>query len=236
MLISETFYSIQGEGELTGVPSFFIRTSGCNLRCAWCDTPYASWNPEGVERAPADLVAEALRHPGRHAVLTGGEPMIAPALPGLAAGLRAAGFHITIETAGTVPPPDGLACDLASISPKLKNSTPPAERAGAAWVARHEATRSRPEAILAWLKNGYAYQFKFVVSAPGDLDEIAALLAGLVAGGAHIPPHKVLLMPEATTLETLRARSAWLGEACKARGWRYAHRLHVELYGNKRGT
>lgn len=236
MRIAETFYSIQGEGELTGVPSFFIRTSGCNLRCAWCDTPYASWRPEGAERAPAELVSEAQLHPGRHAVLTGGEPMIAPELPALAAGLRAAGFHITIETAGTVPPPDGLACDLASISPKLKNSTPSVEKAGAAWVERHEATRHRPEALLAWLKNGYDFQLKFVVSSPDDLTEIAALLDELAAGGAVIPPRKVLLMPEAVTLEAMRERSAWLGEVCKTRGWRYAHRLHVELYGNKRGT
>ena len=144
MLISETFYSLQGEGELTGVPSFFIRTSGCNLRCAWCDTPYASWKPEGAERTVAELVSEAKLHPGRHAVLTGGEPMIAPDLPALAAALRAEGFHITIETAGTVAPPAGLACDLASISPKLANSTPSAEAAGAGWAARHEASRRRP--------------------------------------------------------------------------------------------
>ncbi len=49
MFISEIFHSIQGEGELTGVPSAFIRTSGCNLRCSWCDTKYASWAPEGTE-------------------------------------------------------------------------------------------------------------------------------------------------------------------------------------------
>lgn len=236
MLISETFYSLQGEGELTGVPSFFIRTSGCNLRCTWCDTPYASWRPEGTERSPAELVSEAQLHSGRHAVLTGGEPMIAPELPALAEGLRAAGFHITIETAGTVPPPPGLACDLASISPKLKNSTPSVEKAGTGWATRHEANRHRPDAILAWLKNGYAFQLKFVVADPADLGEIDTLLAELAASGGTIPPHKILLMPEATTLETMRARSAWLGEACKTRGWRYAHRLHVELYGNQRGT
>ncbi len=232
MLISETFYSLQGEGALTGVPSFFIRTSGCNLRCAWCDTPYASWRPEGVERDVAGLVAEALAQPGRHAVLTGGEPMIAPELPALAAALRAAGFHITIETAGTVPP-GGVACDLVSLSPKLKNSTPTAEKAGAGWVARHEATRWRPEAIRAWLDAGYEPQFKFVVSAPEDLEEISDCLAEL---DRKVVPHRVLLMPEAVTLEAMRARAAWVGEACKARGWRYTHRLHVELYGNKRGT
>lgn len=233
MLISETFYSIQGEGELTGVPSFFIRTSGCNLRCSWCDTPYASWRPEGTERTPAELVSEAQLHAGRHVVLTGGEPMIAPETPELAARLRAAGFHITIETAGTVAPPVGLACDLASISPKLANSTPTAETAGAGWVARHEATRRRPEVARAWLDAGYACQFKFVASEPANLDEIAGWLEEL---DRPVAPWRVLLMPEGVTLEALRARADWLGEACKARGWRYAHRLHVEIYGNKRGT
>jgi len=237
MLISETFYSIQGEGELTGVPSVFIRTSGCNLRCSWCDTPYASWRPEGTRRSVEDLVAEVRAQPGRHVVLTGGEPMIAPELPALAAALRAAGYHITIETAGTVPPA-GVACDLASISPKLANSTPSVEAAGEAWVARHEATRRRPDVVRAWLES-YDYQLKFVASAPADLDEIAGMVAELERGGGpalRIPAHKVLVMPEATTLERLRERASWLGEACKARGWRYAHRLHVELYGNRRGT
>ena len=236
MLIAETFYSIQGEGVLAGVPSFFIRTSGCNLRCAWCDTPYASWRPEGVERTVDALVAEARAWPGRHVVLTGGEPMIAPELPALAAGLREAGFHITIETAGTLPPTPGLACDLASISPKLANSTPTPERAGVGWVARHEATRWRPDAIRAWLAGGHGFQLKFVAAEPADLAEVAARVEELAAGGAAILPHQVLLMPEGTTPERLRARADWLAEACKERGWRYAHRLHVELYGNRRGT
>jgi 7-carboxy-7-deazaguanine synthase len=236
MLISETFYSIQGEGELTGVPSFFIRTSGCNLRCAWCDTPYASWRPEGKQRSVDQLVAEVRAQPGRHVVLTGGEPMIAPELPVLAAALRAAGFHITIETAGTVAPA-GIACDLASISPKLANSTPTLEAAGEGWVSRHEATRWQPHVLRAWLA-AYDYQLKFVAAAPADLDEISARLAELTGRGAgvKIPAHKVLVMPEGTTMERLRSRADWLGEACKARGWRYAHRLHVELYGNKRGS
>lgn len=230
MLIAETFYSIQGEGELTGVPSFFIRTSGCNLRCNWCDTPYASWQPEGQNRTVEDLLAEVRSQPGRHVVLTGGEPMLARELPALAAALREAGYHITIETAGTLPPA-GIACDLASLSPKLANSMPD-ERLPAAWRERHEATRLRPDVLRAWLE-GYDCQFKFVVSSPADLAEIDALLGSI---GRELPPHKVLLMPEATALETMRERSAWLGELCKARGFRYAHRLHLELYGNRRGT
>ena len=230
MFISETFYSLQGEGELTGVPSVFIRTSGCNLRCNWCDTPYASWRPEGAERTVEDLVAEACAQAGRHVVLTGGEPMIAKTIRELAAALRAEGRHITIETAATVAP-DGIACDLASLSPKLANSAPDA-RMPDAWRERHEATRWQPDVVRAWV-DGYAYQFKFVVSTPADVAEMEALLATL---GRDIPRHKILLMPEAISLEKLRERSAWLGELCKERGYRYAHRLHIELYGNKRGT
>jgi 7-carboxy-7-deazaguanine synthase len=231
MLISETFYSLQGEGELTGVPSVFVRTSGCNLRCAWCDTPYASWNPEGTQRTVAQLVAEVESHPqARHVVLTGGEPMIAKDIRPLAAALRAAGRHITIETAATVAP-DGIACDLASLSPKLLNSAPdPAEHA--AWRKKHEATRWRPDAVRAWV-DAYACQFKFVVARPADIEELESMLAALKR---DIPRHKILLMPEATSLAQMRDRAAWLGELCKARGYRYAHRLHIELYGHKRGT
>ena len=104
MLISEIFHSLQGEGELTGVPSVFVRTSGCNLRCNWCDTPYASWNPEGVQMSVAEIVAEVTKHPARHVVLTGGEPMVAKEIHELAAALKQRGYHITIETAATVAP------------------------------------------------------------------------------------------------------------------------------------
>jgi 7-carboxy-7-deazaguanine synthase len=231
MLISEIFYSLQGEGELTGVPSVFVRTSGCNLRCVWCDTPYASWNPEGESRTVDAIVAEVQAHPAaRHVVLTGGEPMIAKEIRELAAELRLLGYHLTIETAATVAP-DGIACDLASLSPKLLNSTPDLKE-HAAWRKKHEATRWQPNVVRAWL-DGPGWQFKFVVAQPADVAELEGMLASL---GRDIPRHKVLLMPEATTLERMRDRAAWLSELCKSRGYRYAHRLHIELYGNRRGT
>jgi len=231
MLISEIFHSLQGEGTLTGVPSVFVRTSGCNLRCNWCDTPYASWHPEGETRSVAQIVAAVADHPAtRHVVLTGGEPMIAKDLPALAAALREIGRHITIETAATVPP-GGIACDLASLSPKLLNSAPD-QRLGAAWRRKHEALRWQPDVVRAWI-DAYPYQLKFVVAGPADVDEIEGMLASL---RREIPRDRVLLMPEGTTLERIRERAAWLGEVCKARGYRYAHRLHLELYGNKRGT
>ena len=126
---------------------------------------------------------------------------------------------------------DLIACDLASLSPKLLNSAPDASE-HATWRRRHEATRWQPEVVRRWV-DAYPYQFKFVVSRPEDIDELEAMLAAL---RRDIPRHKVLLMPEARTAEVMRSRAAWLAEACKEGGYRYAHRLHLDLYGNRRGT
>jgi 7-carboxy-7-deazaguanine synthase len=230
MLISEIFYSLQGEGELTGVPSVFVRTSGCNLRCNWCDTPYASWQPEGTTMTVEQIVAAVQIHPARHVVLTGGEPMLAKDIRELASALKAFGYHITIETAATIAS-EGIACDLASLSPKLRNSSPDA-RLDQVWRNKHERLRWQPEVVRQWIDR-YGFQLKFVVSQEKDVDEIEMMLTQL---GREIPRAKVLLMPEGITVEALRARAGWLGELCKQRGYRYASRLHVELYGNKRGT
>jgi 7-carboxy-7-deazaguanine synthase len=229
--IAETFYSIQGEGGLVGVPSFFIRTSGCNLRCVWCDTPYASWHPEGGEMTVEELCAAAEATPARHVVLTGGEPMLAPGLPALAAALRERGMHITIETAGTLPP-EGIACDLASISPKLANSDPPPELFGPGWAERHRATRRRPDVLRQWAAH-CAVQWKFVISSAADIDEARSLLDSL---GIHVEPATVILMPEGTKPEAVAARYALLVDACKTRGYRLSPRLHLDLFGNRRGT
>jgi 7-carboxy-7-deazaguanine synthase len=229
MRIAEIFHSIQGEGLLAGVPSVFVRTSGCNLRCHWCDTPYASWKPEGPEMSVAEILRKVSDWNCRHVVLTGGEPIIAPELPELTAALRKAGKHITIETAATVSPA-GIACDLASLSPKLSNSTPPPER-DPAWAKKHESTRLQPSIIADWIKN-YEFQLKFVVSAEKDLAEIKNLLS-------HLPPvplDRVLLMPEGTDAKTLASRSPWLVEICKREGLRFCPRLHIELFGHARGT
>jgi 7-carboxy-7-deazaguanine synthase len=230
MLISELFHSLQGEGELTGVPSVFVRTSGCNLRCSWCDTPYASWTPEGKPMTIDQIVSAIELYPCEHVVLTGGEPMIAPQIRDLASELKVLGYHITIETAGTIAA-DGIACDLASISPKLLHSAPDAI-AHPAWHKKHEAERWRPEIVRYWIEH-YNFQLKFVISQPAQVEEIEGMLKKL---GREIPRNKVQLMPEARTLEVMRNRANWLADLCKARGYRYAHRLHIELWGNKRGT
>ena len=231
MLISEIFHSVQGEGELTGVPSVFIRTSGCNLRCAWCDTPYASWRPEGENMDVEEIVRQTLAYPAAHVVLTGGEPMAAKEMPLLAARLRAHGKHITIETAGTLPPA-GIACDLASISPKLANSTPIPGTISPAWIDRHERTRFQPDIIREWVNN-YPFQLKFVIQGETNLQEVRSILAAI---NPDILPWKVLLMPEGIDLETLRARERIILEACKAEGYRFCTRLHIQLFGNTKGT
>jgi 7-carboxy-7-deazaguanine synthase len=231
MRISEIFYSIQGEGELTGVPTVFIRTSGCNLRCRWCDTPYASWKPEGEEMGIEEILSEVKKLPARHCVLTGGEPMVARGIKELAAALRAEGLHITIETAGTLTP-EGIACDLASLSPKLSNSTPSANEIDQAWIERHEQTRLRPEILRAWLEAGN-YQLKFVYTQPSDLIEIDTLMESI---GIPVPPSKILLMPEGTDEAHIAARQMELVSLCTQRGNRYCDRLHIRLFGNTKGT
>src|ERR1035437_988302 len=221
--IAELFYSIQGEGSLVGVPSVFIRTSGCNLRCAWCDTPYTSWQPEGTDLELDRILDEVAAYPARHVVVTGGEPMIAPEIVALTGRLRARGMHITIETAGTVFAP--VECDLMSISPKLANSTPAGE-----WEQRHERLRIQPE-VVRRLMTDYDYQLKFVIARPDDLAEVRELVRAFDADTA-----KVILMPEGIDAGVLRERGVWLAEICKREGFRFSPRLHVELWGNRRAT
>lgn len=225
--IAETFHSIQGEGGLVGVPSFFIRTTGCNLRCEWCDTPYTSWEPEGDWRTVDDLVA-AVPPTARHVVVTGGEPLLWSNLARLTGALRAEGRHVTIETAGTVF--QVVPCDLLSISPKLANSDPSPQRGV---VARIDHARKRLDLdVLGRLLEAYSCQVKFVVAEPGDLAEIDELLE-------HLPPlepHRVFLMPLGVVATDIAARAPWIAELCKARGYRYTPRLHIDLYGDTRGT
>jgi len=225
--ISEIFYSVQGEGILAGVPSVFLRTSGCNLRCTWCDTPYTSWNPEGDDLALDTILADVRGHGSRHVVVTGGEPLIQQEIVQLTQGLKDLDLHITIETAGTVYQP--VVCGLISISPKLANSTP-AQRDGGRWAAQHDRLRYQPD-VLKQLMAEYPYQLKFVVSDPGDLSEIEAILKQTNADRS-----RVLLMPEGTNSEALSERARWLVEICKREGFRYGPRLHIDIYGNQRGV
>jgi len=223
MKISEIFYSIQGEGTLIGVPSVFVRTSGCNLRCTWCDTPYTSWSPEGTEMTHDAIIDEVQKYPARHVVITGGEPLLFAPVVALTKTLKQLGLHITIETAGTVY--QSVVADLMSISPKLANSTPQGT-----WAARHEQTRYQPE-ILKRLMSEFDYQLKFVIASPEDLAEVTAILNETAADRS-----RVVLMPEGTSPDVTNKRAQWLAEICKREGFRFSPRLHVDIWGDKRGV
>ncbi|HEY1235694.1 MAG TPA: 7-carboxy-7-deazaguanine synthase QueE [Candidatus Binatia bacterium] len=228
MRISEIFYSIQGEGRLIGVPSVFIRTAGCNLRCVWCDTPYTSWQPKGATWNLPNIVGEVQKHPTEYVVITGGEPLLATEIEALSRELKRSGRHITIETAGTVFKP--IDCDLISLSPKLANSTP-WRRQGGKFALPHERRRLNLPVIQKFLDK-HDYQLKFVVVEKRDFAEIAAILEQL----ERVDRSRVLIMAEGITTARLRARGRWIADLCKQYGYRFTPRLHIELYGNRRGT
>ncbi len=225
MLIAEVFHSIQGEGRYVGVPSVFVRTSGCNLRCWFCDTPYTSWDPEGEQRTVESLIDEVTAFECEHIVITGGEPMLVKELVSLTQQLAAAGHHLTVETAGTVDL--DVEADLMSISPKLANSTPQ----GSEWAARHDERRHQPVVIHRLIAD-YDYQLKFVIDTPNDAADVECWLDQF----PQVTAERVYLMAQAINRDLLREKSVWLADIVKSHGWRLSPRLHVELWGNTRGT
>ena len=228
MKISEIFYSIQGEGMLAGVPSVFIRTSGCNLRCTWCDTPYTSWKPEGYQMMYGPMLTEIRRHWCGHVVLTGGEPMILPDIIELTEKIKEIDQHITIETAGTMY--QKVICDLMSISPKLSNSTP-YDREEGIYAEKHEA---------APLSAGSLETIDLGI-------QLSAKVRDLLSGRCPGSPRdgrrtRRRAGPRSTdagrhhTREVVNERARWLVEVCKDFGYRYCPRLHIDIWGNKRGV
>ncbi|MDA1040740.1 MAG: 7-carboxy-7-deazaguanine synthase QueE [Planctomycetota bacterium] len=234
MRIAEIYQSLQGEGLLAGTPSVFVRTSGCNLRCRWCDTPFTSWEPTGDVMSVADIVAAVESFDRRHVVVTGGEPLLFAETVALCRDLRGSGHHLTIETAGTVLPEswgDALVADLISISPKLASSGPPADTV-AGWADRHAVVR-RCDDVLTALMRATAWQMKFVIDTPEDLAEVTAWLADLGVGTAD---GAIFMMPQGVTETDLVRTTAWLAVDCRRLGYRVAHRHHIEWFGHTRAT
>lgn len=240
----EIFHSIQGEGKSTGVPSVFVRTSACNLHCIWCDTPY-TWNWEGTtyrhvqdqegrlakfdkgsqqRDLPLAELVDAIRQFGcTNVIFTGGEPMLQQQpIVSVMRQLRQLDerFSFEVETNGTLEPiPEfDREMDQYNVSVKLANSGVP------------EHLRLREPALRALASRPQA-TFKFVVQNQADLDEIEALMERHA-----IRPEAVWLMPEGTDSATLRRRLPWLVEVCKRRGFNLSDRLHIHLFGDRRGV
>lgn len=227
MWISEIYQSLQGEGKYAGYPSVFVRASGCNLRCAWCDTPHTSWRPEGEAMAVDGVLRAVAGWPAAHVVVTGGEPLLQRDLPDLVDGLRDLDRFVTVETAATVFV-DGLRPDLFSLSPKLANSRPGSEHP-------HERElhdrNNRLDLLPRFLDAGCEVQLKFVVQDASDLAEILDLVRRL-----GLPRERVYLMPEGVTAEVLAARGRLVAGLCRQEGLNYTGRMHIELWGHGRGV
>ena len=227
MPVSEIFLSIQGEGVHSGKPSVFLRTYRCNLSCTWCDSKYTWLDQEkskpGVDYEPMTLGAVMDRitiYGCKHLVLTGGEPLLHQrVLAPLLASLKKAGFFIEVETNGTIAPSAEVveSVDCFNVSPKISNSLV------------EESVRTRPDALRAFVRSQKAW-FKFVVCDQNDVSEIEQMLSKF-----GIPRDRVMLMPEGIDAATLLERSRWLVEVCKEKSFRFSMRLHILLYGNKRG-
>lgn len=174
------------------------------------------------------MLAEIARWPTRHVVVTGGEPMIYDDLAPLCQGLRDAGRHVTIETAGTID--RDVPCDLWSISPKLSNSSPVGYTTES-WVAQHEERRKQPGVVESLMRRG-EYQLKFVVGSILDAEEVLEYLKEL-RGWSH---DRVMLMPRGVTSQELDLQNGWLTEWCRSHDLRLCDRLHIHWFGNRRGT
>ena len=237
LTISEVYPSLQGEGRLTGTPSVLVRTSGCNLRCHFCDTPFTSWEPTGELRSVEAVVDDVLRHELSHVIVTGGEPLIVAEIGALLRALAGHDLHLTVETAGTRF--REVACDLMSISPKLSNSTPSVDRSSR-WAKLHETRRHRPDVVAKFLTR-YDCQLKFVIEQPDDLTELEGYLTQLrvlLPGPVERArlDETVWLMPQGIDATVLADREHWLGPLCEQRGWKLCHRKHIEWFGHRRGT
>ena len=235
--INELFCSLQGEGRLAGVPSVFVRTSGCNLRCWFCDSYHTSWEPTGDWYEVEDLVAAVEEYDTDHVVLTGGEPLVHDQSVDLLEALADRGYHTTVETNGTIYRDAPI--DLASVSPKLESSTPTAQRdpkGDGEWADRHEDRRLDVDTLAAFAE-AYETQLKFVVTGPDDMAEIEALVGRVrEAADASLPDEAVLLMPEGQTREQLDETRRVVADLALEYGYRYTPRLHVDLWNDAPGT
>jgi organic radical activating enzyme len=216
--IAETFYSIQGEGATAGVPAVFVRLQGCSVACGWCDTRY-SWDPAGGREVelPA-LLDEVAAFPCRRVVITGGEPLESPLFVPLATALAGRGYAIEVETSGILEPPASVDGGIQwNVSLKLAGSGVP------------ESVRINPAAIRAF--RARRAWWKLVVSEPDEIGEVLQL-----AERFALPRERVLLQPEGLRAEELAARTPWVVELCKAHGFRFSPRLHILIWGPRRGV
>jgi organic radical activating enzyme len=184
--------------------------------CTWCDTKY-SWDQRGGDEMTLESVLRRVKDAAMpNVVVTGGEPLEHPALVPLVAGIKAMGLRVEVETAGIRPPPR-LPVDQWNVSLKLASAGVPAGR------------RLRRDAIEAFRDLGA--WFKFVVGDEPDLDEVLAIQAQY-----GLPAERMMLMPLGMLREEQRDRMPQVAEWCRRHGFRFSPRLHILIWGPRRGV
>lgn len=210
LAVAEIFTSFQGEGPSAGRAATFLRLGGCNLSCSWCDTPY-TWDATRydlraeIRNLPVPLVGGLVR--GQDLlVITGGEPLLQAKAIGELLDHEEDERAVEVETNGTLPPPDWYARAWWNVSPKLAHS-------GNATALRQDWPAGRST-------------YKFVVTDPADLEEVAAY---------RTEPSRTWIMPEGTTSEAVLRLARDLAGPVLAAGWNLTLRQHVLLWGAERG-
>ncbi len=202
LLISEIFYSIQGEGPNVGKPAVFLRLAGCNLRCKWCDTKHALRASAKCEVPSAKILKEIKKYKCKHLVITGGEPTLQQdALIPLLERLK--GYYIEIETNGSLKLRINKYLEQINCSPKLKNS----------------GNKPYPLKIKPTNKK---VAYKFVVAKKSDMKEVENYIKS-----SKIPTNKVWLMPEGVNKTVVQERSKWIIEICRKNGYNFSPRLQI---------
>lgn len=253
LIINEVFSTVQCEGKSMGMPTIFIRTYGCNLRCGFanpdgtrgCDTPY-TWLPsattaDDVNRyTPSMLVDEIMQYPvHNHWVLTGWEPLLQgdKFIPVCEEYKKRTGEYpyVEFETNGTVIPSEALQPYVGhyNVSLKLENSNA-TEKTGYHkdeyeynWNTEKRRVIEKP---VQWFTAEPKAYFKFVIDRNLEvLEEVKGLQKRF-----NIPNTKVWLMPEGNSEEDIRASSCDIVEVCKEEGYRFSTRLHILLWGFRR--
>lgn len=224
--ISEIFGpTIQGEGRHAGQTASFLRLSGCNLSCSWCDTPYTwDWDrfdrSQEVTRMGGDEVVQKLAElPGR-VVVSGGEPLVqARGLAPVLAVLKERGRVLDVETNGTRALGDTAPYwDTVTCSPKIIPS------------AGHE-TEKRALSLGIHPSVKEVADFKFVIHDARDLTAVNNLVRR-----EELPPWRVWLMPEGTSAGSLTERTPAVMSAARDHGYNFTSRLHVYGWGDRRGV
>ena len=231
------FHTVQGEGKFVGVPSIFVRLSACNLRCEWsngdgtttkCDTPYSSHEPEKLLKTVKEVFDDVMAIDCKHVVVTGGEPMLQVNVVHLINALEDAGRHVTVETNGTIY--RECKASFWSVSPKLATSCPHTSE----HFEMHHSKRLNANALADIARR--PHQLKFVLSRPSDEIDVRLIVDLIKLANRSYDESNVYLMPQGVSVAQFDSKMEWLVEMAKKNKWNITDRLHIRLWGHKRGV